>query len=235
MSDAFERQLSEYVDGVLTHEEADAVKAHLATCASCAQTVAELRKVVARARELGERLPPQDLWPGIAARLSEAEPSAPAVGRQSTPTDLGWRRRRLALSIPQLAAAAVVLMAVSAGGMALLDGARPGPGGEAAADPEAGPAPIASLTTAGKSDADVFGRAIAELQEAIFYGEGSLDSLTIRKLVANLETIDRAIEEARRALESDDSDPYLRHHLAEARRYKVRFLRQTAALVAAQT
>jgi hypothetical protein len=234
MSDAFEQRLSEYVDGVLTCEEAAAVKEHLTACASCAKTVAELREVAARAQELGDRTPPEDLWPGIAARIGVSGQSARAVGRQPS-AELGWQRRRFAFSIPQLAAAAIVLMAVSAGGMAVLDGSRSGPGGGIATEPEGGPVPIASLTTAGEAEASGYGQAIAELQEAVFYGEGKLDSLTVRKLVANLETIDRAIEEARQALQSDDSDPYLRHHLAEAQRQKVRFLRQTAALVAART
>lgn len=233
MSDAFERQLSDYLDGALPPEKAAAVKEHLGTCASCARTVAELRQVMASARELGDRQPPHDLWPGIAARIADSASSPGAVQHRPASTEPGWRRRRFALSIPQLAAAAVVIMAVSAGGMALIDGA--GSGGGLVADPGGGPVPIASLTSTGNTDANGYGQAIAELQEAVFRGEGKLDSLTVRKLVANLETIDRAIADARRALETDDSDPYLRHHLAEAQRQKVRFLRQTAALVATRT
>src|SRR5512136_2775422 len=88
--DAWTDRLSEYVDDELAADERAALDMHLQVCGDCARTVNELRGVVRRAVALESRLPAEDLWPAIEARLAPA-PRARAL-------DLGawlgaWRRR----------------------------------------------------------------------------------------------------------------------------------------------
>jgi anti-sigma factor RsiW len=120
MHDPMTDRLSAYIDGDLTPEECAAVDAHLATCDACRETLDELRDVVAAAATLRPTGPERDLWPAIADGIGGG-----AAGRAPRLLD-GWPRRRFHLSMPQLAAAAVVLMTVSGGVVWLIDGARRG-------------------------------------------------------------------------------------------------------------
>ena len=62
-------------------------------------------------------------------------------------------------------------------------------------------------------------------------GRDRLDPRTYEVLERNLRTIDRAIDEARRALEADPGNVYLNNHLAGARQRKLALLRRATALV----
>jgi anti-sigma factor RsiW len=102
-------RLSDYLDGELPEDERKAVDEHLRGCASCAAVLNDLKRVVARAASIDARPPQADLWRGIAARLNESgEPArvVPFASREA---------RRLAFTLPQLAAAAALLIAVSGG------------------------------------------------------------------------------------------------------------------------
>jgi len=77
MEDPFGARLSPWLEGELGAEEAREIEAHLATCAACARELEELRAVLAAARELGERVPERDLWPGIERAIAGAAPAAP--------------------------------------------------------------------------------------------------------------------------------------------------------------
>jgi hypothetical protein len=247
-------RLSEYLDGDLTAAEQRAADHHLATCAPCAATLAELRAVVAEARALEPPLPELDLWPAIARRL---EPRR------------GWRERlatllsgrRFTLTLPQLATAAAALVAVT--GLATwLAVQRPG-----AQAPATGP--VASRTLAGRTtpapvpapetgperrvsefvetspatdpgavrlasfDASRYDAAVAELERVLSEQRGQLDTATVRILEQNLAIIDRAVEDARRALEADPANPYLNGHLAQQMMAKIRLLQRAAGVVAA--
>src|SRR5256885_2313633 len=115
MHEEWTDKLSDYLDGELSAEDRGAVEAHLRTCAACSAVLNDLERVVARAQEAGRsvpRPPRADLWAGIAARIEPA----------GTPADAGnvapfVRRplRRLAFTLPQLAAAAALIAAVSGG------------------------------------------------------------------------------------------------------------------------
>src|SRR5688572_16204388 len=111
--DVWTDRLSEYIDGELTREEQAALEAHLLACSECGRVLQELRAVVTRARLVVDRPPERDLWAGIAAQVnsparreSASEPPARVVIQQ---------KRRISFSIPQLAAASIVLMLLSAG------------------------------------------------------------------------------------------------------------------------
>lgn len=252
MTDRFTDRLSEYLDGDLSPEDARRVEAHLGDCETCTRTLEELRGVVARAGAVTDRTVPDDLWPAIAARIQEraqedvhgspaatpggwsAEPAAKRAGEA-----IPWRRRRIALSVPQLAAAAILLAAL-AGGTAWLAGTGTArntslTGGEA--DPGAGiiaPAAIPAAATGLESVSAAVRYAIAidELERALFDPNAPLPPSTESKIRNSLRTIDRAIEDARRALEEVPTDGYLKQHLTATMRRKVDFLRRTTRLVA---
>ena len=73
--------------------------------------------------------------------------------------------------------------------------------------------------------------AIADLERTLEQHRGQLDPATVRVVELNLRLIDRAIAQARRALESDPANPYLNNHLADQMRLKVDVLRQITALI----
>src|SRR5881628_484133 len=99
MHEEWTDKLSEYLDNELSPREREAVESHLRGCAECAAVLDDLTRVVERAQSLDRRPPRADLWDGIAARI-ETRGAAPG---------------RVSFTLPQLAAAAVVLIAVSAG------------------------------------------------------------------------------------------------------------------------
>jgi hypothetical protein len=219
MTDPWTDRLSELVDGDLDPATAAAAEAHVTECAACAGIVAELRAVARRAQELRDSEPVRDLWPGIAAR----------VERQETVTSLArWKRlrkRRVVFSVPQLAAAGVALLAVSAGTVWLAIG-----GGAPSPTPGTAPAVVVTappiLTLAG------YEPAVRELELVLAEHRDRLDSATVRVIEESLATIDRAIAEAATALEEDPANPYLTGHLATAMRRKLDVLQQAAALAA---
>lgn len=242
MTDRFRNRLSEYLDGELSRDEASLVERHLDECEDCAATLEGLRRVVARAGELEPHRAPDDLWSGVATRIAndapgretERAPNAVPLGRH-------LRERHFSFSLPQLAAAAVLLVTTSAGTVWLLEdeGAAPGPRPVASVAEAESPSASGDAGLVSSSEPDgsaaAYARAISELQAALFYGESALDSLTVLKLKASLDRIDEAIEEAQRALELDSADPYVRQHLAEAQRRKVRFLRYAATVMEPRT
>lgn len=69
MTDAFTELLSEYLDEELSLAERARVERHLQACVSCRDSLEGLRQVIGRAKVLPVDVPPNDLWPGIAARI----------------------------------------------------------------------------------------------------------------------------------------------------------------------
>jgi hypothetical protein len=74
---------------------------------------------------------------------------------------------------------------------------------------------------------------IAELQRVLSEGRGKLDTSTVRILEQNLAIIDKALDDARRALAADPANTYLREHLASTMRRKVDLLRRATVIVGA--
>lgn len=242
-NDFWTERLSSYLDGELANGEKRAFEAHLATCESCARALAELRQVVTRSHALEARMPDRDLWPGIEARLS-SRPGAEAATPASRPVALRprvswWSGRRFALGVPQLVAAAFALMLLSGGvvWLALSQGparnraVTPGPvaivePSPTAPAPQSVYGPILATYDAGHYEATV-----AQLQQVLDQHRNQLDPHTVRVIEDNLRIIDRATEEARRALAADPANPYLNDHLVQQMRRKVDLLRQVAVLV----
>jgi anti-sigma factor RsiW len=93
-------KLSDYLDDELEAAERAAVEAHLRECADCSAVLDDLRRVIARAQAAATaaRPPQTDLWTGVAGRINRIR-----------------QPRRVSLTVAQLAAAAVLVAAVSAG------------------------------------------------------------------------------------------------------------------------
>jgi len=215
MSDTWTSRLSEYLDNELGPDERGRLERHLADCAECRQVLEQLRQVVHRAFTLPDREPDSDVWP----QVSEAIAAGRVVPFQAK------RPRRFAFTVPQLAAAAAALVVLAGAGAWFASGSlrrpeAPGTGG--------GLIPVAAAFDPG-SRAD---SAITELERILREESSRLDTSTVRILAENLALIDRAIAQARQALEQDPGNPYLNEHLARTMRKKIEVLRQAAELAA---
>jgi hypothetical protein len=255
-------RLSEYVDGQLAAPEREELETHLGTCAECSAVLDGLRVVVERARTLESAPPADDLWPGIEARLvaarSELGAGATAGDPDTATAPPPAARRsivpffrpafRFSVSLPQAAAAALLLALLSGGGvwMALRHAsgvagngvaARPGASGPIAGAGEATTsprtAPVIDYVAPGATNAQYAGFdpshydvAIAELERTMHEHRSELDTSTVRVVEQNLAIIDHAIDQARRALAADPASPYLNGHLAQQLRLKMDLLRR---------
>lgn len=221
MHDMTSQHLSDYVDGELTAIESAAVEAHVARCAECRTVVEHLRGLVAAAGALPGTLPAADLWPGIQSRLA-AEADVVRV----EPVEHTQRRWRVTFTVPQLAAAAVLLMLLS-GGIVFLVRPASAPAESRIAD--AVPPLPDGIVPARLADAS-FDNAVADLERILTAGRDRLDPETVRVLEQNLTVIDAAIEQSRQALEADPANAFLNSHLVSARQRKIALLRRATAL-----
>jgi len=219
MTDTWTNRLSEYIDGELDSAEQAALEEHLATCGRCYATLGDLRQVVARAKQLEDREPANDLWAGIRAGMTPARSAG--VSQSSTSS-----RRRFAFTVPQLLAASIALMLVSGGSawLALRQPQQTQPITQRTPPPSEH---VRQVDWTRSTDA-----AIADLQVALDQNENRLDTATVRIVRQNLAIIDRAIAEARAALDKDPGNTYLTLHLADTMRRKVELLRRVNDLAA---
>ena len=216
MDDQWTSRLSEYLDDELDASERQACEAHLASCAACMAALEDLRRVVARAKALGDEPPAADLWPGVES----------AIGRRTVVPFRKALQFRIALTLPQLAAAGFVLAALSAG-LAWLVLSRGGAErSEIAQDAAGAGVPVTRASFADES----YDRAVADLERTLAGRRGALDPKTVASIERSLQAIDRAIAEARQALETDPGNAYLNGHFAATRRRKLELLRQASAL-----
>lgn len=213
MHDEWTDQLSALLDDELPPAARDAVLAHIESCPACRQVLSELRAVQAWAPEYRGTTPPSETWAGIAA----------AIGTSKTAVLLPRRAPRFSLG--QLAAASILVAALSGGGMWLL--LRPGPEVQQAQLPAPAPGFVAASSPAVGSDL-AWDAAVGELQQVLDAGRGRLDSATIRIIEANLMVIDSAIAETRVAIAADPSNVHLAARIRSNMQRKLVLLRQAA-------
>jgi anti-sigma factor RsiW len=224
-TDTFTSRLSDYIDGEIESAERAAIEAHLAECAGCRATVAELRAVAATAAALPDAPPAADLWPGIESRLGAAIPVLPF---RSAP-------RRFSFTLPQLVAAGLALMVLSGGlvWVSRLGDPRTSLPAIVAKAPEAEapePEPLVPVSFADSH----FDEAVADLEKTLAAARDKLDPETVRIIEDNLLSIDQAIEQSRKALRADPANVYLNNHFAASRNRKLALLRRASALAMAQ-
>ena len=71
---------------------------------------------------------------------------------------------------------------------------------------------------------------LAHLEATLTAARDRLDPTTVRILEKNLDVIDRAIQDSRKALATDPANPFLREHLDRAYQDKVDYLREAAGI-----
>lgn len=237
VDDDFSARLSAYLDGELTPAERAQVEERLTVDAQAARLLADLQGMRELARSLPHRAPQRDLWPAIEPRLASRE-QAPAHGSATVaaPRTAAAPRpfaRRYAFSAPQLAAAAVLLIALSAGLSAWFTTSL-----QRQQPPEQRPSVgvtaermAASFGTRPPDFAEhQYERAIRDLQLVFQEGRGQIDSTTLAKLEKNLALLDAAVAQARQALRENPDDAYLTAHLAGTMQRKLKLLRQASSL-----
>ncbi len=185
---------------------------------------------------LPDRAPVADLWAGVSQRLTPA----PAVLPFNRPA-----HRRFSFTLPQLVAAGLALMLLS-GGMVWV--ARLGdprtslPSAVAQVAPDEG-APRARQRKKPNRQARCLAWRLptrtttrrSRTSRRCSKPIGSrLDPETVRILEANLQTIDQAIEQSRKALRADPANVYLNNHFAASRNRKIALLRRASALAMTQ-
>jgi anti-sigma factor RsiW len=233
----FER-MHDLVDGLVPASEEALLREHLGGCPECREELGALEATVGalRALPVAGRVP-DGVWRGIEARIgAQADRSSDSRVLQLPVSRSG--RRRFSLSVPQLAAAAVVVSLLSAtvvwtvlaggnvGGGNAAGGSAAGLGGEMATAAEGGPsARVVALGDRG------YDEAVSQLQTLIDQGRDVLSPETLTTLEASLRTIDDAIAEVRVALASDPSSELLARLLANHQQSKLRVLRQAAISV----
>jgi hypothetical protein len=192
-----------YVAGRLSDTESAALESHLDDCVACYEALA------IRNRELGATgtlprsvAPPADLWPGIQRELAS-------------------RRRfrgRIALPSWLLAAAALLLVAVSSGGTVLVL-RHQGPIGPSIQPP-------GNLTALEAQ----YSAASAELTLALDRARSRLAPETVATIERSLRIIDEALAESHQALARDPGNAALGQLVVAAWRQKVDLLRRATAL-----
>lgn len=245
MSDLYTERLSDYLDDALDPDARAEVTVHLEVCADCSATLEALRGVVQRARTLGPIEPETDLWAGIAARIGGAAapgaaegtvragepapdpdviPAAAPVPIESHPR---WFASVVRLTLPQLAAAGLLIAALS-GGAAwwMLRAPAGGPAGTPIASSDTGAVDAAPAGDASFPGQGGYETTIADLERTLERGQDRLDPETVRVLRENLAIIDAAIVDSRRALAADPQSPFLYRHLNQQMQRKVDLLQQ---------
>jgi anti-sigma factor RsiW len=199
-------RLDDYVGGLLSEADAAALESHLESCAACEALLAAEAAPVEAIRALPRAVSPrEDLWPGIGARLARREPGL---------------RRRVAVPRWMLAAAAVLLIAVSSGATALLLNRGPSR------------LPVLPSSRLASLEAEYLS-ATQDLSAALDRARSRLAPETLASIDKSLSLIDAALEESRVALANDPGNEALRMLLVAAWRQKVDLLRRATGGVTA--
>lgn len=247
-------QVEDYLAQSLEGDDLSRFEARMQTDLVLRRRVAELRSLK---RDLGalplEASVPDRVWQGILARIQEgtAGQEAPAVNSDSdrgtdiialssaaSVTDRGVSPRaprQFSFSVPQLAAAAIVL--VSLGGVLSWGMSSTTPGLPVATSPLA--TSPGTATQVGTIDADdpvqtlfaEYEASSAALMEIVNEGASVLSDETVQIVRESVNAIDQAISEAREALKQDPGSEMLNRILFSNMQKKLDLLRATAAAV----
>lgn len=245
----YDAQLGAWLEHELSTSDAAFMTAHRAQCAACDALTRDLEQIVSQAAALPPLSPPRDLWSGIADRL-EAEVVPLPTAAKRAPGVARW-------SVRQLSAAAAALVMVTAGvtwqfayraggDVARADSARVagatskpvqapdstlvmptadlvvGQPDVARAKLASNPAPMAPEVT--------YEREITALRRIVNERFTELDSTTVNELRRNLDIIDQAIKDSRKALAKDPKSAFVAQQLDRALQAKLDLMRKVALL-----
>jgi hypothetical protein len=208
-------RFDEYLDGRLDPAEANDLRTHLAGCRSCSESleqILELRDLAASLPRSEE--PPRDLWPSIAARISEGKV---VRGR------FGYRAL--------LAAAAAVLIVSAVIGAYLIGRSQAVVVAEGPAVVSGGPSEILLASFEGLG-VDGYETRRNELLHALDLRKDELSPETIAVVMDNLLLIDQAMDRISVALGEDPENELLMKQLAGAYRRQIDLLQRAVRLPA---
>jgi hypothetical protein len=214
MSDRWQTRISEYLDGELTPSENQRFEQHLAECGECRTALVEIREVVHQAAQLPTPEPPESIWEGVQKRIAHQGFDAPIAESNVVELPRGENRTHWFSGIRALAAA--LFLAILAGGTGYW---------------LRGPGDTVDVSAPELADALAdYEASVAQLEASLLGYADRMDSRLYETIEGNLETIDRAIFEARVALNDDPKSEYLNAHLQDSMMRKVRLLRQVTQL-----
>lgn len=211
--------VSAYLDGELDAVTRRRLEAHLAGCAACAAVRADLERIRSVAPSYRGEPPTNDLWPGIQA----------AIDPRGVVRLADRRPARRFFGLRQLLAAGLAASVIGAGALWYRNANRPAT--TAVANEPAEPGQLVPAAFVSKEYDD----AVAELERTLATRRGSLDTVTVRVLEESLATIDRAIAEARAAVQRDTANVYLNEQIAGNLRKKLNVLRLATRAIASET
>jgi len=223
-----EAVLNEFVDGTLADAGRAEVERHLQSCADCRATVHDLRELAGAARTLAVREPPARVWTRLerAIRLESGPPS-----REDGFGSAAARLRASRYLWPALAAAAIVVLAVSMTLRFARPAARPAGAPAETADSTAAAADAQSVEAELRQASEHYEKAIRGLEQIARTEQGALDPQTAATLQKNLATIDQAITESRAALRSQPNSEPAQQSLIDNFKTKIALLQDTVALI----
>lgn len=226
--------LHRHAEGALREAgEARRVEAHLEGCARCREEVAAIREILRRAAGLPRGIePPEDLWPGIEARIRR-EGAGPGDGGPGGGADgaLASPISSLRRTAPWLAAAAAVLVALTAGVTLWIAGGPADAG--VASGPAADTSEATSAMLTGAAGVEAGYRPMVDRLSGVLERQGDRLPPETREVVErNLRVIDAAIAEAESALARHPASPELLRALDRSYRRKIDLLQRSARLTA---
>jgi len=227
-------RIDPYADGMLDPSEAAEVEGHLERCADCRADLARLRRLQVAVRGLPRGIEPsRDLWAGIAARIADAPRTMPAEpdggeGEQQPEqvrvisiTEARSRRFVWPRTIGMIAASFLLIAVSSAVTLMLVRG------GTGAGNGVAGNGSVSAVEAAlvawEPAEREIVST-VEELELALDLQRDRLAPETVEAVELNLAIIDRAISEARAALEADPANEDLTFLLMNVYRKKVDLL-----------
>lgn len=250
--DQFADQLAEYLEGGADTTTRVAMETHASSCVECGALLADLRRLQIDAGKLPELTPKRDLWAGIAARIE-----TPVVELKNGGTVARWhvgtQRRRTQLWIGLAAAGLIVATATithevtkqamvaatpaqTISAQPKSDTARSTPPATQVANADTVPpvhrsaVPASRLVSSKPSAEQTYEVEIARLRMVLNRRRPQLDSSTVAVVEHNLQVIDDAIAQCKRALQKDPASRFLMESLNDALDTKIQLLRTAAML-----
>jgi hypothetical protein len=220
--------LNDYVEGLVPEDVAREVDGNLASCKECTARLEALALLLAElAGPPHDASPARDLWPGIQAQIGAGGAVSISRGRAAG-------NRIFSFPPAELVAASVVWTLLSGGAVWMALTARQDRAVVAVTEvTETAGARAESnmvLPVVGAATTE-YERAIASLEFILEQGRDQLDPQTVETIEMSLNTIDRAIGEARQALSSDPNNAGLNRLLIKYVQSKLRVLRQASAAI----
>jgi tetratricopeptide (TPR) repeat protein len=222
--------LDDYVEGTLPPHDERGVRRHLMQCEDCRAEERELRTLLDEAAALPPEIqPPVELWEGIAARLEPRSatvalsPEIPMIGPRPVRRIPWWMQAAAAIAL--VVTTSMVTLRIDRAGSSQVAAVQQQPAAQQAAAPAARTA-LAAFHPAEQE----YQRAIGDLEQMLGQHRDKLAPQTVATLEANLQVIDKAIQESRAALAADPNSRELATMLSQSYDAKLDVLQRAVSL-----